>query len=256
MKIENKTFVVTSGANGLGGAVVDSLIAHGANAVILDIKAEDAQEKCEKYGSKCFFPGETDISKEEPVQKALQQAVAKYGGIHGVVNCAGVATVNKTVTDNKPYPLDLYEFVIRVNLIGTFNVSRLASVFMSKNQPNEDGERGVIINTASVAAFDGQVGQIGYSASKGGVVSMTLPMARDLSPLGIRVMTIAPGLFETPMTSLMSDKVRASLIKQTEFPKRMGKAPEFAALCIHIIENVMLNGETIRLDGSIRMARM
>jgi NAD(P)-dependent dehydrogenase (short-subunit alcohol dehydrogenase family) len=194
-----------------------------------------------------------DVTSEEQVRKAVEVAIASFGGLHIAVNCAGVGVAAKTVSKRGVFPLELFTKCIEVNLIGTFNVIRLAAEAMTRNQPGTDGERGVIINTASVAAFEGQVGQAAYSASKGGVVGMTLPIARDLAQYGIRVMTIAPGLFDTPMLGLMPEEGRRKLASQIPFPNRLGDPREFAALACAIVQNLMLNGETIRLDGGIRM---
>jgi NAD(P)-dependent dehydrogenase (short-subunit alcohol dehydrogenase family) len=195
------------------------------------------------------------VASEEQVGAALDRAVETFGGLHVAVNCAGIGTAGRTVDKTgKPFDLKLFELTLRVNLLGTFNVIRLAAARMTKNQPNDENERGVIVNTASVAAFEGQIGQCAYSASKGGVVGMTLPIARDLSAVGIRVNTIAPGLFATPMLMMMPQEARDYLGSQVPFPRRLGNPPEFAALACHIVENPMINGETIRLDGAIRMA--
>jgi len=197
----------------------------------------------------------TDISSEPAVQAAVDTALAQFGGLHGVVNCAGIVVANRVLNrDGTAHALDLFSRGIQVNLVGIFNVIRLAAQAMVKNTPNSEGERGVIVNTASVAAFDGQVGQVCYSASKGGIVGMTLPIARDLAQFGIRIMTIAPGLFETPMLASFPEAVRESLGKQTPFPPRLGRPAEYAELVKHIIQNVMLNGEVIRLDGAVRLA--
>jgi NAD(P)-dependent dehydrogenase (short-subunit alcohol dehydrogenase family) len=193
------------------------------------------------------------VTSEAEVQAGVDSAVERFGGLHVAVNCAGIGTAMRTVTREGPMPLALFAKVIEVNLIGTFNVIRLAASRMAKNAPNEEGERGVIVNTASVAAFDGQIGQAAYAASKGGVVGLTLPIARDLASLGVRVMTIAPGTFDTPMLALLPDDARRTLGAQIPFPSRLGRPAEFAALACHIVENPMLNGETIRLDGALRM---
>lgn len=196
----------------------------------------------------------TDVTSEESVQAAVETAVQAFGGLHGVVNCAGVAIAERVVGRQGPHSLDSFARVIQVNLVGTFNVIRLAAAVMSQNEPAGSGERGVIINTASVAAFDGQIGQAAYAASKGGVVGMTLPIARELARAGIRVMTIAPGIFDTPMLAGLPEAARQSLSQQVPFPSRLGNPDEYAALALHIIENEMLNGEIIRLDGALRMA--
>jgi NAD(P)-dependent dehydrogenase (short-subunit alcohol dehydrogenase family) len=194
------------------------------------------------------------VTSEADVRKAVETAVAKLGGVNALVNCAGIGMAGRTISRSGPFPLDVFAKTVEINLIGTFNCIRLAAFQMSQNEPGESGERGVIVNTASVAAFDGQIGQVAYSASKGGVVGMTLPIARDLASVGIRVMTIAPGTFDTPMLGLAPQEMRDALAAQIPFPRRLGDPKEFAALACHIIENQMLNGETIRIDGAIRMA--
>jgi NAD(P)-dependent dehydrogenase (short-subunit alcohol dehydrogenase family) len=247
MNLHGKVALVTGGASGLGAACVRMAAAAGARAVIFDLNETGAMAISDEVGCAEFY--RVDVSDGAAVERAVSNA----GPIHVAINCAGIAPAHRTITKEGPAPLDWFERVIRVNLIGTFNVARMAAQAMSRNQADESGERGVIINTASVAAFDGQVGQTAYSASKGGVAGMTLPMARDLSKLGIRVMTIAPGIFETPMMAGMPDDLRASLCAQVPFPPRLGRPAEYAALAKHIIENTMLNGEVIRLDGAIRM---
>ena len=250
MDIRNSTFIVTGGASGLGAATVEMLVANGGNAVIADLKGGDALAA--KLGKQTVWQP-TDVTSEEQAKTCVARALEAFGGLHGLINCAGIAVGEKTVGKEGPHSLSAFTRVITVNLIGTFNMIRLAAEAMSKQNPNAAGERGVIVNTASVAAFDGQIGQAAYSASKGGVVGMTLPVARDLSRSGIRVVTIAPGIFETPMLLGMPQDVQDSLGKQVPFPSRLGKPAEYAALVRHIAENVMLNGETIRLDGAIRM---
>lgn len=252
MKIENKTYLITGGASGLGFATAQMIIENGGNAVLLDINVE-AGEKAEiDLGKKVKFV-KTDVANEEQVQNAIDIAINHFGGIHGVANCAGVGPAMRVVGKNGPHSLDFFSKVININLIGTFNVIRLATNVMQNNEPNEESERGVIINTASVAAYDGQIGQAAYSASKGGIVAMTLPIARELARMGIRVMTIAPGIFETPLLASLPQDAQDSLGKQVPFPARLGKPFEYANLVKHIIENIMLNGEVIRLDGAIRM---
>lgn len=246
MQIQGHTFLVTGGGSGLGAAVVQTLSEAGANVVIADLKGEDIGENTRFV--------ETDVTDEQSVAGTVEAALDGFGGLHGAVNCAGIAIAEKTLGRDGPHALDSFSKVIQVNLIGTFNVIRLAAEAMQKNEPLESGERGVIINTASVAAFDGQMGQVAYSASKGGVVAMTLPIARDLARSGIRVMTIAPGIFDTSMLAGLPEEARNSLGKQVPFPARLGRPEEYAALARHIIENEMLNGEVIRLDGAIRMA--
>ena len=247
MQIEDSTFLVTGGGSGLGAATARLLEDGGANVVVADLRGEGE-------GMNSSFV-KTDVTDEASVQRAVGAALEHFGGLHGVINCAGVASAEKTLGRQGPHSLESFTQVIQINLIGTFNVVRLAAEAMAKNEPSAaDGERGVIVNTASVAAFDGQVGQVAYAASKGGVVAMTLPVARDLATLGIRVMAIAPGIFDTPMMAGLPEAARESLGKQVPFPPRLGRPEEYAALVRHIIENRMLNGEVIRLDGAIRMA--
>lgn len=245
MQIEGQTFLVTGGASGLGAAVVEGLTWSGANVLIADLDGEAPGENARFV--------ETDVTDEGSVRSSVDAAL-KLGKLSGVVNCAGVATAEKVLGRNGPHSLESFANVVEVNTIGTFNVIRLAAQAMQKNKPSESGERGVIVNTASIAAFDGQVGQAAYSASKGGVVAMTLPIARELASYGIRVMAIAPGIFDTPMIAGLTEEARESLGEQIPFPPRLGKPEEYAALVLHIIENEMLNGEVIRLDGAIRMA--
>jgi NAD(P)-dependent dehydrogenase (short-subunit alcohol dehydrogenase family) len=253
MKIEGIGALVTGGGSGLGEATARLLAEKGAGVAILDLGRSKGAEVAKSIGDGAIFC-EADVADEAAVTAALDRAVETFGGLHVAVNCAGIGTAGRTVDKNgKPFELRLFELTLRVNLLGTFNVTRLAAARMMQNDPNEEGERGVVINTASAAAFEGQIGQCAYSASKGGVVGMTLPIARDLATAGIRVNTIAPGLFATPMLMMMSEEARAYLANQIPFPKRLGKPPEFAALACHIVENPMLNGETIRLDGAIRM---
>lgn len=254
MKYENSTFLVTGGSSGLGGATASKLIEKGANVVILDINEETGQAKEAELGSNSRFI-KTDVTSEADVKAAIELAKTTFGGVHGVINAAGIAVIGKVLDrDGNPHPLELFERGIKINLIGTFNVMRLAAQAMTENEPGVDGERGVMINTASVAAFDGQIGQASYTASKAGVTGMMLPIARELASHGIRVCTIAPGIFETPMLAGLPDAARESLGQQVPFPSRLGKPEEYAFLASHIIENVMLNGEVIRLDGAIRMA--
>ena len=247
MQIEGNTFLVTGGGSGLGAATARLLEGGKANVVVADLRGEGG-------GVNSRFV-ETDVTDEASVRGAVGAALEHFGGLHGAINCAGVASAEKTLGRKGPHSLGSFTQVVQVNLIGTFNVVRLAAEAVAKNEPTDaDGERGVIVNTASVAAFDGQVGQVAYAASKGGVVAMTLPVARDLAPLGIRVMAIAPGIFDTPMMAGLPEAARESLGKQVPFPPRLGRPEEYAALVGHIIENRMLNGEVIRLDGAIRMA--
>jgi NAD(P)-dependent dehydrogenase (short-subunit alcohol dehydrogenase family) len=253
MQIANTVSLGTGGASGLGEATVRTLVGAGGRVMILDRPGSPGEALVAELGEGVAF-SPADVTDEAQVAAAVAAAVERFGTVHAAVNCAGVGIAMRTVTREGPHPLDLFTKVIQVNLIGTFNVIRLAAAQMAKNTPNEEGERGVIVNTASVAAFDGQIGQVAYSASKGGVVGMTLPIARDLASLGIRVLTIAPGTFDTPMLAMAPENIRQALAAQIPFPSRLGRPAEFAALVRHIFENAMLNGETIRLDGAIRMA--
>ncbi len=251
MELKNSTFIVTGGASGLGAATARAIAQAGGNVVIADVNADAGNALAKELGSARFI--KTDVTAEADDKAAVALALKDFGGLQGLVNCAGIAIGEKTVGKDGPHALASFSRVIGINLIGTFNMIRLAADAMSKAQPNAAGERGVIINTASVAAYDGQIGQAAYSASKGGIVGMTLPIARDLSRSGIRVMTIAPGIFETPMLLGMPKDVQDALGKLVPFPSRLGRPDEYAALALHIIGNVMLNGETIRLDGAIRL---
>jgi NAD(P)-dependent dehydrogenase (short-subunit alcohol dehydrogenase family) len=253
MEITGKTFLISGGGSGLGAATARTLANAGAKVVIADINENAGNAVVEELGADKALFVKTDVSDETSVQAAVD-AAAGFGELRGAINCAGIGTAEKTVGKNGPHNLGHYMKVIQVNLVGTFNVIRLSAATMAKNEPTAGGERGIIINTASVAAFDGQIGQIAYSASKGGIVGMTLPAARDLSNLGIRVMTIAPGIFDTPLLGGLPEPVRESLGAQVPFPSRLGRPDEYAALAKHIVENEMLNGEVIRLDGAIRMA--
>ena len=251
MQIRNSIFLVTGGASGLGAATAQMAAANGAKVVIADLQAEAGEKLAQEIGGKYC---KCDVTSEADGKAAVEAAVKGYGGLQVMVNCAGIGVAERTIGKDAPHDLGRFSKVIGINLIGTFNMIRLAADAMAKAGPNAAGERGVIINTASVAAFDGQIGQAAYSASKGGVVGMTLPIARDLSRNGIRVVTIAPGLFMTPMLLGLPKEAQDSLGKQVPFPPRLGKPEEYAALARHIVENEMLNGETIRLDGAIRMA--
>lgn len=253
MQLENTTYLVTGGSSGLGAACARLFAQHGANVIIADLNEEKGRELAAELGDQTRFVT-TDVTDPDAVQQAIDTATSTFGGLHGVVNCAGIAVAFKVLSKYGPHDLDLFARAIAINLTGTFNVIRLAAAVMSQAEPNDAGERGVIINTASVAAFDGQIGQAAYSASKGGIVGMTLPIARELARYGIRVATIAPGIFDTPMLAALPEAARESLGKQVPFPPRLGQPAEYAALAKHIVENVMLNGETIRLDGAIRMA--
>jgi len=246
--------LVTGGASGLGKATAERFVRQGAKVVICDLPQSEGQKVAEALGSDCKF-APTDVTSEMDVNKALDMVRDSFGRLDMLVNCAGIGVAFKTYNFNKklPHKLEDFQRVINVNAVGTFNVSRLSVGLMGDNQPNKDGQRGVIVNTASVAAYDGQMGQVAYSASKGAIVGMTLPMARDLSTQGIRVMTIAPGLFETPLLMALPEKVQKFLASTVPFPQRLGLPEEYAQMVQSIIENPMLNGEVIRLDGALRM---
>ncbi|MGO9449941.1 MAG: 3-hydroxyacyl-CoA dehydrogenase [Candidatus Binataceae bacterium] len=250
MNLNNTIAVITGGGSGLGEATARELASAGAKIAVLDLPSSPGQKVADSLDGIFVV---ADVVSDKEVADAVAKTVAKFGGVHIAINCAGIGRAMRTITKEGPHSLDLFNKVIAVNLSGTFNVIRLAAAQMAKNQPNADGERGVIVNTASVAAFDGQIGQAAYSASKGGVVGMTLPIARDLASVGIRICTIAPGTFETPMLAGLPDPARKALAAQIPFPQRLGQPREYAALARHIIENAMLNGETIRLDGALRM---
>jgi NAD(P)-dependent dehydrogenase (short-subunit alcohol dehydrogenase family) len=252
MDLKGSTFLVTGGSSGLGAATVEMVVANGGNAVIADVSRASGEALAAKLGKSVRFL-EVDVTREDHGKAAVELAMKEFGGLQGLVNCAGIGIGEKTVGKEGPHPLASFARVININLIGTFNMIRLAADAMAKQSPNAAGERGVIVNTASVAAFDGQIGQAAYSASKAGIVGMTLPIARDLARSGIRVVTIAPGIFETPMLKGLPPEVQESLGKQVPFPSRLGKPDEFAAMVKYIAEAQMLNGETIRLDGAIRM---
>jgi NAD(P)-dependent dehydrogenase (short-subunit alcohol dehydrogenase family) len=252
MNIQNAVALITGGASGLGEACARRFVEQGARVVIADLNAEGGAALAMALGENARF-ARTDVTREDDVQAAVELARDSFGGLHVVVNCAGIVAGERTVGKDGPHALDVFERVIRINLIGTFNVVRLAAALMQSNAPNDDGERGVIVNTASVAAFEGQIGQAAYAASKGGIASMTLPIARDLARSGIRVMTIAPGIMDTPMMAMLPQTVRESLAQQVPFPARLGQAQEYAQLAQTIVENSYLNGEVIRLDGAIRM---
>ena len=253
MDISQSTFIVTGGASGLGGATAQMIVDAGGNVVIADVNQEKGQEHAAALGDKALFIN-TDVSSAESVQNCVNAAVKKFGSINGAVNCAGLAIIGKVLGRDGVHSLDLFNKGLQVNLAGTFNMIRLVADAAQKIAPDAGGERAVFVNTASVAAFDGQIGQACYSATKGGVVGMTLPIARELASLGMRVMTIAPGIFETPMMGQLPEAAKASLGEQVPFPSRLGRPDEYAALVKHIFENTMLNGEVIRLDGAIRMA--
>jgi NAD(P)-dependent dehydrogenase (short-subunit alcohol dehydrogenase family) len=244
---------VTGGASGLGGATVDMIVAAGGRAVIIDLKEEAGRAKAGQHGSSARYVN-ADVTREDQVQAAMALAINEFGQIDGLVNAAGIPAAERVLGREGVQPLEHFARVIQVNLIGTFNAIRLAGAAMEGNAPNEGGERGVIVNTASVAAFDGQIGQAAYSASKGGIVALTLPVAREFARIGVRVMTIAPGTFDTPLLAALPEAARVSLAQQVPFPSRLGRPEEYASLVRHIFENEMLNGEVIRLDGAIRMA--
>jgi NAD(P)-dependent dehydrogenase (short-subunit alcohol dehydrogenase family) len=252
MNLQNAVAFVAGGASGLGAATAEGLIAEGARVVIGDINEAVGQAKAHELGAAAHFV-HVDVTAAGSVQAAIDIALAEFGGLNIAVNCAGIATPSKVLGREGPHHLDLFAKVVTVNLIGSFNVIRLAAAAMSRNEPNEEGERGVIVNTASVAAFDGQIGQAAYAASKGGIVGMTLPIARELAAHGIRVMTIAPGIFDTPLLAGLPEPARLSLGQQVPFPSRLGRPSEYAALVAAIAKNPMLNGEVIRLDGALRM---
>jgi NAD(P)-dependent dehydrogenase (short-subunit alcohol dehydrogenase family) len=252
MQVENAGVLVTGGASGLGEACVRLLSKHHAKVTIADLNEETGATLAEELGLGVRFV-QANVTEEASMQAAVQAAVEHAGSLHILINCAGIGAAERVLGKEGPASLARFARVIQVNLIGTFNAIRLAAVAMASNAPNEEDERGVIINTASVAAFDGQIGQAAYSASKGGIVGMTLPIARDLARNGIRVMTIAPGIFDTPLLAGLPEPARLSLGQQVPFPPRLGRPPEYAALAKQIIENAMLNGEVIRLDGALRM---
>ncbi|AIR90400.1 SDR family NAD(P)-dependent oxidoreductase [Pseudomonas cremoricolorata] len=253
MHIANTPFIVSGAASGLGAATAQMLIEAGAQVLLVDLNAAAVEAKAAELGGNARF-AVADISDEQAAKAAVDAAVRAFGGLRGLVNCAGIVAGEKVLGKQGPHALASFTRMINVNLIGSFNLLRLAAAAMAEGSADGGGERGVIINTASVAAFDGQIGQAAYSASKGAVASMTLPVARELARFGIRVMTIAPGIFETPMMAGMSEEVRSSLAAGVPFPPRLGRPEEYAALARHIIENSMLNGEVIRLDGALRMA--
>ncbi|MDP6706770.1 MAG: 3-hydroxyacyl-CoA dehydrogenase [Alphaproteobacteria bacterium] len=251
MQIDGNVAYVTGGASGLGEGTARELAGAGAKVAILDLQRERGEAVAAELGG--IF-AECDVADEAKTQAAIAVAKEAVGPPRILINCAGIGPASKTVSRGEPHSLELFNKVIQVNLVGTFNATRLAAVEMIGLEPLADGERGVIINTASVAAYDGQIGQVAYSASKGGIVGMTLPIARDLADKGVRVVTIAPGIFQTPLLDTLPDKVKQALAAAVPFPQKLGTAAEYAALARHIVENVMLNGESIRLDGAIRMA--
>jgi NAD(P)-dependent dehydrogenase (short-subunit alcohol dehydrogenase family) len=253
MHLSGRTVMVTGGASGLGLATVEMVVAAGGRAVIVDVNEGTGTAAAERLGDAVRFV-KTDVTGDADMQRAVDRAVREYGAVHGLVCAAGIAVAERVLPKDGVLPLNRFTRVVDVNLVGTFNAVRLAAAAMAANAPNEAGERGVIVTTASVAAFDGQIGQAAYAASKGGIVAMTLPLAREFARMGVRVMTIAPGTFDTPLLAGLPEAARQSLAQQVPFPSRLGRPPEYAALVRHIFENEMLNGEVIRLDGAIRMA--
>jgi len=253
MRLDQVRAVITGGASGLGHAVAAKLVGAGAQVTLLDVNVANGQSAASALGTAARFK-QVDVTNEPSVVAAIDAAKSEMGGLNLVVNCAGTLHPPRLLNKEGPMPIEIFRKTIEVNLIGSLIVSKAAAAAMQSNTPNEEGERGVIVLTASVAAYDGQIGQVAYSASKGGIASMTLPMARDLSSLGIRVMTIAPGVFKTPMVAALPQEAQDSLGRQVPFPPRLGRPDEYAALVAHICENTMLNGECIRLDGAIRMA--
>ncbi len=254
MLLDQRTVLITGGASGLGGACAEMVVAAGGRVVIIDLNQAAGDEMVKRLGPARARFVKGDVTNAGDVQRAVDTAVTDVGGLHGLVNAAGVGNAERVLPKEGVQPLDHFARVIQINLIGTFNAIRLAAAAMAANQPNAAGERGVIVNTASVAAYDGQIGQAAYAASKGGIVAMTLPIAREFARMGVRVMTIAPGTFDTPLLAGLPEAARESLAQQVPFPSRLGRPEEFAGLVKHIFENEMLNGEVIRLDGAIRMA--
>lgn len=253
MHINDSVFIVTGAASGLGAGVIRRLLDDGARVVMADVDAARGEAACAKLGANARYI-KTDVSSEADGTAAVALALEAFGGLHGLVNCAGVAPSERVIGRDGPHKLENFAKAVTINLIGTFNMARLAAAAIANMPADADGERGVIINTASIAAYDGQIGQAAYAASKSGVVGLTLPLARDLARHGIRVVTIAPGIFETPMLASLPAEVTAQLAQSVPFPQRLGRPADFAALAVHICENGMLNGEVIRLDGALRMA--
>jgi NAD(P)-dependent dehydrogenase (short-subunit alcohol dehydrogenase family) len=253
MQLNGRAVMVTGGASGLGLATVEMVVSAGGSAVIVDVNERAGAAAAERLGDAVRFV-HTDVTNEPDMQRAVDLTVLEHGAVHGLVCAAGIAAAERVLPKDGVLPLDRFTRIVHVNLVGTFNAVRLTAAGMVSNSPNEGGERGVIVTTASVAAFDGQIGQAAYSASKGGIVAMTLPLAREFARVGVRVMTIAPGTFDTPLLAGLPEAARESLARQVPFPSRLGRPSEYAALVRHIFENEMLNGEVIRLDGAIRMA--
>jgi NAD(P)-dependent dehydrogenase (short-subunit alcohol dehydrogenase family) len=252
MQISDRTFLVSGGGSGLGAACVRMLAGLGGRVVVADLNRDAGERLAAELGDRVRFAA-TDVTDESTVRAAVDVAVTQLGGLHGAVCCAGIGVAAKLLGKEGPHDLAAFQKTIHINLVGTFNVLRLAAAAMANGTPGPDGERGVVVMTASVAAFEGQIGQVAYSASKGGVVAMTLPAARELARSGVRVVTVAPGTFDTPLLAGLPEPARQSLAQQVPFPSRLGRPDEFAALVRHIIENAMLNGEVIRLDGALRM---
>ncbi len=253
MQIKDRVFLITGASSGLGAATARMFVDAGARVVLGDINAEAGARQADALGDAARFVA-TDITREEDVQRLVDTAKREFGALNGVVNCAGLVIGERILGKQGPHRLDSFARIINVNLIGTFNVLRIAASAMAEGTADNEGERGVVVNTASVAAFDGQIGQAAYAASKGGVAALTLPAARELARVGVRVVTIAPGIFETPMMAGMTPEVQAALGASVPFPPRLGRPSEYAALVRHIVENTMINGEVIRLDGALRMA--
>ena len=253
MKIEGKAFVVTGGASGLGAATARLVVERGGRVVIADMNAIAGEAYATELGERAVFV-RTDVTQEADGMRAMETAVERFGALHGLVNCAGVASSERVVGRGGAHALESFTRAVMINLVGTFNMLRLAAAAMVQNEPDAEGERGVVVNTASIAAFEGQIGQAAYAASKAGVVGLTLPSARELARSGVRVVTLAPGIFETPMMAGFSDEVRAGLAASVPFPQRLGRPEEFAAMVAVVCESPYLNGEVIRLDGALRMA--
>lgn len=252
MQLAGSTAIVTGGASGLGHATATRLVEAGANVVLLDLATSDGVDRAAELGENAAFFA-ADVTDEEAVKAAVGDAIERFGRLDIAVNCAGIGAAMRMINRDGPHPLDVFEFVLKVNLIGTFNVLRLAAAAMADNEPSESGDRGVIVNTASIAGYDGQIGQAAYAASKGGIIGMTLPIARDLARHAIRVCTIAPGLMDTPLLALLPQEAREALAADIPHPARLGDPADFASLAVHIVENPYLNGEVIRLDGALRM---
>lgn len=252
MDLKNSVVAITGGGSGLGAATVRAFISAGANVAIVDLPASSGAGLARQLGNQALFAA-ANVTSESEVAHAIDTVRTRWGTVHVVINCAGISNIRRIISKQGPHSLRAFSRIIEVNLIGTFNVMRLAAAQMATNEPNPDGERGVIVNTSSVAAFEGAIGQVAYAASKGGVMAMTLPAARDLASLGIRVCAIAPGIFNTPMFATVSEEAHEALESQIPFPRRLGRPEEYAALARHIVENPMLNGATIRLDGALRV---